>query len=121
MVLIMAPPLDGLKREWREASENLGGTSLQYWRYIALPILLPSLLGTMILLFGNSFGAYATAYALTGGNLQLITIQIGAQMTGDVLHNPPLGYAMAFGMVVIMAISIAGYTWLQRQTERWLR
>ncbi len=121
MVLIMAPPLDGLKREWREASENLGATPAQYWRYIGLPILLPSLLGTMILLFGNSFGAYATAYALTGGNLNLITIQIGAQMTGDVLHNPPLGYAMAFGMVVIMAISIALYTLLQRQSERWLR
>ena len=121
MVLIMAPALDGLKREWREASENLGANTLQYWRLIGLPILLPSLLGTMILLFGNAFGAYATAYALTGGSLPLITIQIGAQMRGDVLHNPGLGYAMALGMVVIMAGSIALYTWLQRLSERWLR
>jgi len=121
MVLIMAPALDGLKREWREACENLGGTSFQYWRYVALPILLPSLLGTMILLFGNAFGAYATAYALTGGNLPLVTIQIGAQISGDVLHNVGLGYAMALGMVVIMAVSLAGYSWLQRRTERWLR
>jgi len=121
MVLIMAPALDGLKREWREASENLGASSFQYWQYIAMPILLPSILGTMILLFGNAFGAYATAYALTGGSLNLITIQIGAQMRGDVLHNPNLGYALAFGMVMIMAISLAGYSWLQRQTERWLR
>lgn len=121
MVLIMTPSLDGLKRDWREASENLGATSLQYWRHVALPILLPSLLGTMILLFGNAFGAYATAFALTGGLLNLVTIVIGAQMRGDVLHDPNLGYALAFGMVVIMAVSIAGYTWLQRQTERWLR
>ncbi|MBL8056775.1 MAG: ABC transporter permease subunit, partial [Anaerolineales bacterium] len=88
MMLIMAPALDGLKKEWREACENLGASTLEYWRYVALPILLPSLLGTMILLFGNSFGAYATAYALTGGSLPLVTIQIGAQMRGDVLHNP---------------------------------
>ena len=121
MVLIMAPALDGLKREWREASENLGATSQQYWRYIALPILLPSILGTMILLFGNAFGAYATAFALTGGSLNLVTIQIGAQMRGDVLHNPGLGYALAFGMVIVMAISIGLYTWLQRLSERWLR
>ncbi len=121
MVLIMAPALDGLKTEWREASENLGATSGQYWRYIALPILLPSILGTMILLFGNAFGAYATAYALTGGSLNLITIQIGAQMRGDVLHNPNLGYALSLGMVVIMALSIGVYTWLQRTSERWLR
>ncbi len=121
MVLIMAPALDGLKREWREASENLGATGVQYWQYVALPILMPSLMGTMILLFGNAFGAYATAYALTGGTLNLVTIQIGAQMRGDVLHNPGLGYAMALGMVVIMAISIGAYTWLQSWSERWLR
>jgi putative spermidine/putrescine transport system permease protein len=120
-ILIIAPALDGLKREWREASENLGATPWQYWRYIALPILLPSLLGTMILLFGNAFGAYATAFALTGGSLNLVTIVIGAQIRGDVLHNPGLGYALALGMVVVMAISIAGYSWMQRRTERWLR
>ena len=121
MVLIMVPALDGLKREWREAAENLGASNLQYWTRIALPVLLPSILGAMILLFGNAFGAYATAYALTGGRLPIITIQIGAQIRGDVLHNPGLGYAMAMGMVIIMAISLAGYSWLQKISERWLR
>jgi putative spermidine/putrescine transport system permease protein len=121
MVLIMAPALDGLKREWREAAENLGATPFQYWTRIALPILLPSILGTMILLFGNAFGAYATAYALTGGSLPIITILIGAQIRGDVLHNAGLGYAMAMGMVVIMIVSVAGYSWLQKLSERWLR
>jgi len=121
MVLVMAPALDGLKREWREAAENLGASRLQYWLHVALPVLLPSLLGAMILLFGNAFGAYATAYALTGGTLPIVTIQIGAQIRGDVLHNPGLGYAMALGMVAIMAVSLAGYSWLQSRTERWLR
>ena len=121
MILIMAPALDGLKREWREASENLGATGLQYWRHIAMPILLPSILGTMVLLFGNAFGAYATAYALTGGTLDLVTILIGAQIRGNVLYDPGLGFALAIGMVVIMAFSIGMYSWLQRRSERWLR
>jgi len=121
MVLIMVPALDGLKREWREAAENLGASGLQYWTRIAMPILLPSILGSMILLFGNAFGAYATAYALTGGRLGIVTIQIGAQIRGDVLHNPGLGYAMAMGMVIIMAVSLAFYSWLQKISERWLR
>jgi len=121
MVLIMAPALDGLKREWREAAENLGASTMEYWLQVAFPVLLPSILGSMILLFGNAFGAYATAYALTGGRLGIITIQIGAQIRGDVLHNPGLGYAMAMGMVVIMAISLVGYSWLQKKTERWLK
>jgi putative spermidine/putrescine transport system permease protein len=121
MLLIMVPAIEGLKREWHEAAENLGASTTQYWWRVGLPILLPSLLGTILLLFGNAFGAYATAYALTGGQLDLITIEIGAQMRGDVLRNPNLGYAMALGMVVIMALCIIGYTWLQRLSERWIK
>jgi putative spermidine/putrescine transport system permease protein len=121
MVLIIAPAIDGLRREWLEASENLGASSFQYWRYVALPILLPSIMGTMILLFGNSFGAFATAQALTGGQINLVTIVIGSQLRGDALGDPGLGYAMALGMVVVMAIAITGYTILQRRTERWLK
>jgi len=121
MVLIIAPAIDGLKKDWREAAENMGASSFQYWRRVALPILMPSLLGTMILLFGNSFGAQATAYALTGGFIDIVTIAISRQMRGDVLFNPNQGYALAMGMVVIMAISIAGYSLLQRRSERWLK
>jgi putative spermidine/putrescine transport system permease protein len=121
MVLIIAPAIDGLRRDWREAAENMGASSAQYWRHVALPILMPSLLGTVILLFGNAFGAQATAFQLTGGTINLVTIVIGAQIRGDVLHNPGLGYAMAMGMVAIMAVSIAVYSRLQRLSERWLR
>ena len=121
MVLIVAPALDGLKREWREASENLGASSAQYWRHVALPILTPTLLGTMILLFGNAFGAQATAYQLTGGTINLVTLVISDEMRGDVLNDPGLGYALAMGMVVIMATAIALYSILQRRSERWFR
>jgi putative spermidine/putrescine transport system permease protein len=121
MVLIIAPALEGLRREWREAAENMGASPLQYWRHVALPILTPSILGTMILLFGNSFGAQATAYQLTGGTLNIVTLVISSQIRGDVLHNPGLGYAVAMGMVGIMAVSIALYAVLQRRAERWLR
>jgi putative spermidine/putrescine transport system permease protein len=121
MVLIIAPAIDGLKKQWREAAENLGANSFQYWRMVALPILGPALLGAGVLLFGNAFGAYATAFALTGGTLNLVTIQIGAQIRGDVLHNVNLGYALALGMIVIMAISILLNLLLQRRTARWLQ
>ena len=121
MVLIIAPAIDGLKKDWREASENLGASPRQYWQHVALPILTPTLLGTVILLFGNAFGAQATAYQLTGGTIPLATLEISAQMRGDVLHNPGLGYALAMGMVVIMAVAIGAYSILQRRSERWLR
>jgi len=121
MVLVITPALDGLKREWREASENLGANTWQYWQHVALPILAPSILGTMILLFGNAFGAYATAFSLTGGSLDLVTIEIGAEMRGEVLHNVGLGYALALGMVCVMGTALLAYTLLQRRSERWLK
>jgi putative spermidine/putrescine transport system permease protein len=121
MVLIIAPAIDGLRPEWREAAENMGATSRTYWRRVALPILAPTLIGTIILLFGNAFGAQATAYQLTSGQIPLVPLLIGNQISGDVLHNPGLGYAMAMGMVAIMGASIVVYTILQRRAERWQR
>jgi putative spermidine/putrescine transport system permease protein len=121
MILIIAPAIDGLKKEWREGAENMGATGTQFWLHIAGPILFPTILGTMILLFGNAFGAQATAYQLTGGFINIVTILIGNQLTGDVLHNVGLGYALAMGMVVILGVTLIAYTFLQRRAERWQR
>ena len=121
MILIITPALDGLKREWREAAEVLGATTAQYWRMVALPILFPSLLGTFALLFANSFGAIATAYALTGPQLNIVPIKLFAQIRGDVLGNPNLGYALAFGMIVVTGIANFVYIWLRTRSERWLK
>jgi putative spermidine/putrescine transport system permease protein len=121
MVLIMAPSIDGLKREWREASTILGATTWQYWRYVALPVLWPSLLGTTLLLFANAFGAIATAYALTGSSMNIVTILLFAQIRGDVLHDQNLGYALALGMICITGLSNGAYIWLRARSERWKR
>ncbi len=121
MILIISPAIDGMKKEWREASENLGATTFQYWLHVGIPVLAPSLLAAFILLFGNAFGAYATAYSLTGGLINLVPILIGAQIRGDVLHDPNLGYALAFGMVIIMGLSISVYSWVQKIASRWMK
>lgn len=121
MILIITPALEGLKKEWREAASVLGATSAQYWRMVALPILFPSLLGTFALLFANAFGAVATAIALTGSGLNIVPIQLFAQIRGDVLGNPNLGYAMAFGMIVVTGIANVLYIWLRIRAERWLK
>ncbi|WNC89501.1 ABC transporter permease subunit [Paraburkholderia sp. FT54] len=118
MVLIVTPALDGLKREWREACDCLGGSPYQYWRYVALPVLWPSVLGAALLLFANSFGAVATAYALTGSSLNIVTILLYAQIRGDVMHNQNLGYALALGMVLVTGLSNGGYIWLRSRAER---
>ena len=121
MILIITPALDGLKREWREAAEILGASGFQYWRLVALPILFPSILGTLALLFANSFGAVATAIALTGSSLNIVPILLFAQIRGDVLGDPHLGYALAFGMIVVTGIANTIYITLRARSERWLK
>jgi len=88
---------------------------------VALPILFPSLLGTLALLFANAFGAVATAIALTGSSMNIVPILLFAQIRGDVLGNPHLGYALAFGMIVITGVANAVYIVLRARSERWLK
>lgn len=121
MILIVTPALDGLKREWSEAAQILGATRLQYWRMVALPILWPTLLGTLALLFANAFGAVATAYALTGSSLSIVPILLFAQIRGDVLGDPHLGYALAFGMIFVTGVANAIYMWMRVRSEKWVR
>lgn len=121
MVLVITPALDGLKREWREAAEVLGASRLQYFRMIVLPILWPAVLGTFALLFANAFGAVATAMALTGSSLSIAPILLFAQIRGDVLQDPGLGYAIAFGMIVLTACANLISILLRGRAERWLK
>ncbi len=121
MILVIAPAIDGLRREWREAASNLGASPWQYWRHVGFPVLLPSILGATILLFGNAFAAYATAYSLTAGTVDLVPIQIGYYYSGNVLDNPHLSQALAFGMFVVLAVMMVLYIPLQRRAARWAK
>jgi putative spermidine/putrescine transport system permease protein len=120
MILVIAPAIDGLKREWREAAANLGAKQWQFWRHVGIPVLMPSFLGAFILLFGNAFAAYATAYSLDNG-INIIPILIGDYYTGNVLNNPHIAQALAFGMFVVLAVMMVLYVPLQRRAARWAR
>ncbi|GGJ71085.1 ABC transporter permease [Deinococcus aquiradiocola] len=121
MVILITPALDGLRREWREAAENLGASAAQFWRMVGLPVLAPSLLASAVLLFGNAFSAYATAYALTSGALPLLPLQIGAVLSGNVLSDPHLGQALALLVIAVMTVTMLAYTTLERLGSRWRR
>jgi putative spermidine/putrescine transport system permease protein len=120
MILVIAPAVDGLKREWREAASNLGAKGWQFWRYVGIPVLMPAFLGAFILLFGNAFAAYATAYSINQGQ-NIVPITIGAYYTGNVLDNPHLAQALAFGMFVVLALMMVIYIPLQRRSARWAK
>ena len=121
MILLVIPSLLGLRREWREAAINLGASSFQYWLRIALPILAPSLLGGFLLLFANAFGAYATAWTLTGPDVNLVTVQIAALVRGEVQLDPALADSLAMLSLVVMTLCVAGYQWLGGRARKGAR
>jgi putative spermidine/putrescine transport system permease protein len=122
MVLVILPGLEGLRKSWREAAENLGAGTWQYWRYVGGPVLLPTFLGSVLLLFGSSLSAYATAQAMTNGTIPLTSIQIGAFLSGNVLPGQGnVGRALSLGLVLIIAVAMVLYVLLQRRASKWLR
>jgi putative spermidine/putrescine transport system permease protein len=121
MVLIITPAFAGLRPAWREAAEGLGASRWRFWRHVGIPVLTPAILGSMFLLFGSGFSAYATAEALTGGTISITPIQIGAILQGNVIAGQQnIAYALAFAMIVILLVSVVVYVLLRRRTSRWL-
>ncbi|MFD9133886.1 ABC transporter permease [Streptomyces bottropensis] len=121
MVLTITPALDGLRVQWREAAQNNGATGPQYWIHVALPVLAPSLLGGLVLLFGSAFAAYATAAAMVGSSIPLVTLQIADAISGNVLVGQEnVALALSLDMVLIAGLVMAVYLPLQRRSARWL-
>jgi putative spermidine/putrescine transport system permease protein len=122
MVLVFLPAIDGLKVQWREASDSLGSSAWQYWRYVGGPLLLPAFLGALLLLFANALSAFATIQAWEDQIPYTVAQQIYTSTSSEVgLANINYADALALGMVILVAIVMTGYALLQRRAARWLR
>ncbi len=120
MIITFMPALEGLKPQWAEANATLGGTRVTYWVRIAGPVLAPSFLGSLLLLFANAFSSYATAAALISQGAQIVPLQIRAALISEtVLGRSNMAGALALGMIVIMVVLMWGYSALQSRTTRW--
>ena len=120
MIITFMPALEGLKPQWAEANATLGGTRFTYWTRIAIPVLAPSFLGSLLLLFANAFSSYATAAALISQGSQIVPLQIRSALVSEtVLGRENMAGALALGMIVVMIVVMTGYSALQRRTSRW--
>lgn len=122
MVITFLPALEGLKSQWAEANATLGGTRWTYWTRIAGPVLAPSFIGSLLLLFANAFSSYATAAALISQGSQIVPLQIRSALISEtVLGRENMAGALALGMIVVMVIVMWGYSVLAARTTRWQR
>jgi putative spermidine/putrescine transport system permease protein len=122
MLIVFLPAMEGLQPQWREASDNLGGSGWTFWRYVGGPVLAPSFLGATLLLFANALSSYSTAAALVSQGRPIVPLQIGASLTSEVvLDQANVGKALAFGMVLVVAVVMTLYALVQRRAAKWLR
>ena len=119
MILVTLPALSALRPEWREAATNLGASNFPYWWKVALPVLLPSLIAATMLLFANAFGAFATAFALAQGNINIVPILISFVVNGNVDIDTGLGNALAVGMIIVLLAAVSLYTAMLRRVGAW--
>lgn len=115
-VLLLYPAFDALREDWRESAALLGASHWQYWRHIGLPVLAPALLGTFVILLANALGAYATVYALTTGNFNVLPIRIAALVAGDITLDPNLASALAMVLVGLMTLVTVVHQWLLKRS-----
>lgn len=114
-ILMLYPAFDALRDEWQEASALLGAAKWRYWLHIGIPVLLPALAGTFILLLANALGAYASAYALTSGNYNLLTIRIASLVAGDLFPEPEMAAALSVLLMLLLCLVSAVNHWLLRR------
>ena len=115
-VLLLYPAFDALREDWRESAALLGASAWDYWRLIGLPVLTPALLGTFVILLANALGAYATVYALTTGNFNVLPIRIAALVSGDISLDPNLASALAMILVGLMTLVTLVHQWLLKRS-----
>jgi len=121
MFLVSLPAMNGLRQTWREAAALMGASASRYWLRVGVPILAPAAIGGMLLLFVNSFAAYATAYVLNPGGA-LVPLQIRFLLQGNVISGEEdLGYAIVTWVIVLLLASLFLLTYLQRRTLRWMQ
>lgn len=104
--LLMIPAFDGIRQEWQEASTLMGCSAAGFWTRIGAPVLLPSILGTVSVLFANALAAYATAYALLMNNFALLPINVSGMFVGDVTQRKEMGGALSVVMMILMVIAM---------------
>jgi putative spermidine/putrescine transport system permease protein len=120
MIVLMLPAFSGLRADWAEASASLGGDGRDFWRRVGIPVLMPSIVAGTVLLFVSSMGAYATAQALIGSRINLMTIQISILRRGEILYQPAQADAMAVVLLFMVALSVLAYHLIQRRAQRWI-
>lgn len=101
-ILLLYPSFSKLNNDWEEMAGILGANKFTYWKRVAIPILIPEITGTALILFANAMGAYACTLALTSGNYNILTIRITSYIAGETSYEPGIASALAVILAILL-------------------
>jgi spermidine/putrescine transport system permease protein len=114
-VLPLYASIEKLDKAYLEASSDLGARpAVTFWR-ITIPLTLPGIVASVILVFIPSLGMYYVPEALGGGKVMLIGSLIRNQFL--VTKNWPFGASLSILLVLITLLMLWLYTKIARLDE----
>ena len=116
--LLVLPVFEKVRKEWREASSLMGAGQLRFWARIAIPVMMPGILGTFNMLFANAIAAYATPYLLVNNSVALLPTKIVDMFVGDVRQRPGLGSALSLVLLAFVILEITLTNLCKRHFEK---
>ena len=100
--------LSSVSKKLSDVAYNLGANKKQVFIYVILPLIMPSVLSSFIIIFAFSFGAYELPLLLGPTQPNALAVQAFIEYSNPVLQNRP--YAMVYNMLITLIAVIL--TWL---------
>lgn len=104
MALILLAGMQTISEDIYEAAAIDGATSLQRFRLITLPLLLPTLVTALLLRTLDAFRVFDLIYVLTGGGPANATEVLSSYAYKTTFSSAQVGYGAA--MAAVMAVSV---------------
>lgn len=106
VVMLLLPVLVNFDRGQLAAAESLGAGRLRALAEVLLPQVLPTVVAAFMLVAAVAFGAYGTALALVGSQVNILPLQLFA-MVSDVNTDFPAAAALSLVLAALCTAAMA--------------
>lgn len=115
-VLILAASIQNVPREKLEAARLLGASEFKTFSKVTVPLIMPGIVSSCILVFTLSMSSYLIPILITGQRIRLLPIAIWSYTTQ--LLNWPFACAIALLLLIITVTGTYGFIVLTNKLAR---
>ena len=102
IMLIIYAGVRNIPEIYNEAASIDGATAFQKFRYLTLPLAMPTIRVTIVMCMTNGFRAFDTTYLMTGGGPGIFTYNLTIMMYQAMIGKNDYGYGSAIAVLIVM-------------------